>query len=387
MLKTLILCLLSVTAHAAGLLRPGGGGYSTGNNSTVAANATATSNPLCTAIQPFYAEIGNASTVLWSIQFGSVGRTNTALGVDSASKWIYSYYIAQIRGSLAAYTSADIAALNMLDGYINVGEGNDPSYPLSTCPPSLAQRTPAGCLVQIPGPNGQQPPNGQNFGALITNQGPGTVGIPGTSAVGVYIYQGAHDEVHAANHSPLANFTDPQITVAIGNQTGSQMSYVQPLLSGGAAATAAQYATMLQNMLSNTYYKTQILPSIHTTCTFPGGNYSNQTVGGVTGPTNCTAQYSPINGCWQYALGFWVETGPSVATGSCPAENGDGAYSSPGSDGYYPWIDKTMTYYGIIARSAGAGQGYASAQCGRLIRQAWLSGVQQTGTIPSTNIP
>jgi hypothetical protein len=353
----------------AALLFHAGGGGGPAHGSVAAANATAQQNALCKAVYPFYAEIGTKNQVLWSIQVGTSppGRT-TGMGIDSATKWAYSYYIAQIRGSLAAYTTADIQAFNMDDGYVNLGE----SPGGSSCPQSLNPRTPAQCILQSPGPNGQP---GQAYGAQVTDQGPGSPGVPGASAVGAFFYQGGHDMVHGVNHSPLFNLTDPQISVAIGNQVGVVMAFTQPLLSGGIATSTANYATMLQNMLNNSYYLTSILPSTDTICTDPGGNYSNQTVGGVPGPTNCPAQYSPIPELWQYGLGFWKETDPAV--------NGDGAYSSPGSDGYYPWIDVSETFYGVLARASGGGNGYPSAQCGRLIRRAWITGTQQTGTIPT----
>jgi len=56
---------------------------------------------------------------------------------------------------------------------------------------------------------------------------------------------------------------------------------------------------------------------------------------------------------------------------------GDGAFSSAGAFGFYPWIDAGRRYYGVIARRDSAGEGYDSARCGRLIRKAWLSGVAQ----------
>ena len=80
---------------------------------------------------------------------------------------------------------------------------------------------------------------------------------------------------------------------------------------------------------------------------------------------------SPINSAdtgevWHYSLGHWVEDDPTV---------GDHAFSSAGALGFYPWIDKSKTYYGVLARDAGleANAGYHSVQCGRLIRKAWTS--------------
>ena len=61
-----------------------------------------------------------------------------------------------------------------------------------------------------------------------------------------------------------------------------------------------------------------------------------------------------------------METDPTV---------GDGAFSSAGAFGFYPWIDATRSWYGVLARQTAAGSGNESAQCGRLIRKAWVTGV------------
>jgi len=87
--------------------------------------------------------------------------------------------------------------------------------------------------------------------------------------------------------------------------------------------------------------------------------------------TVCTnSEYTPSPTlAWHYSLGHWVENEPGT---------GDGAFSSPGIYGFYPWIDSARVYYGILARSD-IGTGTAateSAACGRLIRKAWQYGVQ-----------
>ncbi len=57
---------------------------------------------------------------------------------------------------------------------------------------------------------------------------------------------------------------------------------------------------------------------------------------------------------------------------------GDGAFSSAGAFGFYPWIDSGKTYYGVVARQVFAqNAGYDSARCGRLIRKAWITGAVQ----------
>src|SRR5262249_48883407 len=97
--------------------------------------------------------------------------------------------------------------------------------------------------------------------------------------------------------------------------------------------------------------------------------------------SDCNALYSPVNESrpgmptndvsdekWHDSIAHWVEE--------------DGTFSSPGADGFYPWIDASKTYYGILARfdpstqSSGEDSGpayYASVRCGRAIRNAWLN--------------
>jgi hypothetical protein len=75
----------------------------------------------------------------------------------------------------------------------------------------------------------------------------------------------------------------------------------------------------------------------------------------------------PPQESWQYSLGHWVESDPRV---------GDGAFSSPGAFGFYPWIDAGRSHYGILARVASNGA-RGSALCGRQIRKAWSTGVAQ----------
>jgi hypothetical protein len=52
---------------------------------------------------------------------------------------------------------------------------------------------------------------------------------------------------------------------------------------------------------------------------------------------------------------------------------------SPGAFGFYPWIDSTKTWYGILAHYDNSGEGayFDSVECGRLIRKAWITGAAQ----------
>ncbi len=98
-----------------------------------------------------------------------------------------------------------------------------------------------------------------------------------------------------------------------------------------------------------------------------------QLAGGVrTNPATCSGALGtpvPLTESWSYSLGHWVETDPAV---------GDGAFSSAGAFGFYPWVDAGKRYYGIVARQdLQSGSGFDSAFYGRLIRKAWLTGVAQ----------
>jgi hypothetical protein len=62
---------------------------------------------------------------------------------------------------------------------------------------------------------------------------------------------------------------------------------------------------------------------------------------------------------------------------------GDGAFSSPGAFGFYPWIDASKTTYGVLARHASVSLtaddpvATASVLCGRTIRKAWFAATAQ----------
>ena len=131
------------------------------------------------------------------------------------------------------------------------------------------------------------------------------------------------------------------------------LAYSQPQLAGGVFTNAKNYAVVLRKLLGRQLQMADLLGS-HAVC---------------TSPTTCTsAVYSPFSGSFHYSLGHWVEDDPA---------QGDGAFSSAGLFGFYPWIDASKTYYGIVARfdATGAGAGAASQACGARVRKAWMTGM------------
>jgi len=313
-------------------------------DSVAAADATARDNALCAvAIAPFYWEIGDQNGLLAS---GSVGTSpagpilgSTVFSIASASKLLYAAYITQIRGTVSNLSPSDIDFLHFTSGYTNM----DDSASLSVCPPTLSPDTINKCLT-LTSPSG----------ALYSAQDPATVGM--------FDYNSGHMENHASQETALGivgvKSLGPIIDASLG--AGVTFNYTEPLMAGGVSTSASMYALVLRNILNGSLTIRDALGT-NPVCTLSS--------------STCVAGYTPFpDEAWHYSIGHWVEDNP--------ATNGDGAFSSGGSLGFYPWIDKTKSYYGIVSHDHN-NAGYPTVQCGRLIRRAFMTGIEQTGTIPT----
>jgi hypothetical protein len=162
------------------------------------------------------------------------------------------------------------------------------------------------------------------------------------------------------NRKSALDTVDLGTAIAAGlGVSGIALRYNQPLLAGGIFASANDYSPMLRAVLGGKLGMLDALGT-HSVCAWSAG-------------AGCTAAYSPIfTEHWHYSIAHWVEDDPTV---------GDGAFSSPGAFGFYPWIESNKKYYGVISRAAPSGtgtqNGLASAQCGRALRAAWETGVAQ----------
>ena len=286
-----------------------------------AANATAigTSNA-CAPIRPFYWEIGDATGALASGSVASstlatVYTATTTMAIASASKWLYSGYVVEKQAGVLS--DSDIKYLNFRSGYTN----------FSLC---SRDQTVQQCVDA------------------------GSNGVYSAANDGKFVYGGGHMEKHASliGLGPLANAAlAAEIRSQIGTDVG--LAYSQPQLAGGAVSSAAEYARYLRKLLAGNLRMGSLLGS-HAVCTNP---LTCTTAGGTPVPSSES---------WHYSIGHWVEDDPVV---------GDGAFSSAGSFGFYPWIDAGKTIYGVLARSEGAGSGFDSVDCGRLVRKAWVTAV------------
>jgi hypothetical protein len=284
-----------------------------------AATTTAQNNSLCTAISPFYWEIGNNTQALAA---GSVGGTtytaSTSMNIASASKWLYGAYVAEVRGGVV--TADDIKYLTFTSGYTS----------FQTC---LSGDTVAQCANRA-----------INDAYTAANDGK-------------FYYGGEHMQQHATVQMSLGALDNVGLAAEMQNVLGTDidLSYSQPQLAGGVVSTASDYAVFLRKIL-NADLKITALLGTYAVC---------------TNPLTCsTAVYTPVptDESWHYSLGHWVEDDPTV---------GDGSFSSAGAFGFYPWIDANKTTYGILAREGPQGAGVASVYCGRLIRKAWFTGTAQ----------
>jgi len=332
-------CVTLALASALMLASCGGGGSSTSSEApppgpptdaqrAAAAAATASSNVMCSlaTLGTYYWEIGDASGVKASGSPFGGPTASTSMWVFSASKWLYAANVVQKRGVL----DVDVPFLNFTSGYSEFGNA-----PICTGVPTVE-----GCLV---GRDGQDP-----------------------TTIGRFDYDSGHMQHHAANYMGLGPADDDALAADLNATVGNfGFGYTVPQLAAGVVATARGYAGFLQKILRGELAIASALGT-HKVCTNPD-------------MPGCNAAYSPesvANEYWNYSLGHWVEDDPTV---------GDHAFSSAGGGGFYPWIDASKTYYGILAREreTESQAGYHSAQCGRLIRQAWMTGETVLATTPT----
>lgn len=347
-------------ALALGLAACGGGGSGSPGSLTPTLQAridavtqTAQTASLCTAIAPFYWEIGNADGTIATAIEGDGPESDTVMAVASGSKWMYAAYVVQQRGSAA---SVDLPFLRFTSGHSNM----DPSG----CDVNPALGAPRQTLDECLAAPGAASVSGGN-----------TQGAQDATTVGRYLYNSGHMTVHASAQMGLGGLTTAGIADVIGPVLAqgtpfATFRYVRTDLAGGVISTPGDYAHFLRGMLSGRL--------------LIGGLLGRDAV--CTNPANCPlADYNPINGTpddpvsgesWSYARGYWVEDDPTPQADGTTL--GDGAFSSPGAFGFYPWIDAGKVYYGIVARqSFSAGAAFASVQCGRSMRKAFLTGVPQ----------
>ncbi|KAJ3410978.1 hypothetical protein HDV05_002955 [Chytridiales sp. JEL 0842] len=318
-----------------------------------AAEAIARSHPDCIPLAPFYIEIGNSDTALFSISTNSTSnpslppiRSTTALKIASASKWVFGALVAQIRSG--ALSPSDIQSLTMRTGYTNYAYG-------------------ACAILKF-----RNPTVNECWNAVNRN---GTNSDFEQKDAGVYYYGGGHYQQFLVNELKMGNATSRDLNAYLASNLGQDLSGITfdtPQPAGGLQTTPAIYGLFLRKLLTNSLLLGALLGS-NPTCTNPLRCLANS--------SSNLARFTPIplTESWGYSLGHWIESDPNL---------GDGSFSSPGAFGFYPWIDSKKDWYGILAREVegGVGDGVAieSVRCGRAVRAGWMSGVSGIATGTST---
>ncbi|SER06407.1 hypothetical protein SAMN04488038_11513 [Solimonas aquatica] len=323
-------------AHAATwltllcLLLTQGAGAQTQSTRIAAARNAALNQKACQKIQPFWWEVGDGTGLIvgeGSPQSETTYARSTGLLIASASKWWFGAYVAELHGGVL--TAADLQATRMLSGYRNE------SY--TSCTRSNAA-TQAALTV------------GQCFQAGINDrQTPGSIGY--------FYYDAGHLQKYAALDLGLGSANSAQLGTELNARLGSELgtAFDSPQPGGGGLSDAAHYAVFLQKLLRGTLKLSSLLGS-NSVCAWE--DHSTP----VPAKKSCTAQYTPVPTSmhWRYSIAHWVED--------------DGSYSSPGAFGFYPWIDASRQFYGLLVREDHSLSAYVdSAACGRLIRQAYLN--------------
>jgi hypothetical protein len=327
-----------------------------------AAQTTASDNAQCMSLTPFYWEIGDKDGTLVSGTGGDNSSTPpssaTVMSIASASKWIFSTYALEKMNISASnpLTTDEIRLLNFTSGYHNLYD--------ATC---WLSTTVGGCFTAT------NPLGGNNSDQISAD-------------IGKFYYNGGHLQALATNvlnlggdYDSVALGSSPQLSTEISTYIGQEISllYTNASLAGGIAMSPAMYATFLRKILSGDLRMKNYL-GVDAVCAHAN---SSDCPTAIYSPVNQTTPGGPNDigdEAWHYSLGHWVEDDPTV---------GDGSFSSPGADGFYPWIDASKTYYGIVARYVPIATATAapanekpyitSVYCGRLIRKAWLTGIAQ----------
>lgn len=278
-----------------------------------AAAAVAAGSPECKALGDFYWEIGDASGPQGSGQIGTEYTANQSIRIASASKLVWAAYFVEKNGKPS---DEQLSFLEMRAGYSNFN-------PLMCA----LSRSVDSCGTARS--NGERDP----------------------SKVGRFSYSGGNDQ-RLASILGLGRMNAEEFTSEVKRYVGPELgfAYKSPQPAGGMESSPAEYGKFLQKIIAG---KLKIKDYL---------GYEP-----VCASRNCpNVSDTPVVDAWHYSINHWIEDDPRT---------GDGSFSSPGLMGFYPWISKDKTTYGILARQKlGKTAYWDSVLCGREIRKAWMMG-------------
>jgi hypothetical protein len=294
-----------------------------------AAIKTAENNCNCRRIQPFYLEIGdrNGKIISAGIPNGAIYAEWTPMPIASASKWIWGAYALEKKGG--APGSDEDRYLKMLSGYTNMTD--------IYC---TAADTVNDCFIKTNA-------SGNNNDLIPENENK-------------FYYNSGNFQAYAVDVLNLGGKTGAELADEVMSYLGTDLdvAYAMPVPAGGILMTPASYRLFLIKILRGQLQISKYL-GYNAVCTKKAECPSH-------------AVYTPVpdTESWHYSYGHWVEDDPG---------SGDGSFSSPGLFGFYPWINREKTHYGIVARAdvLNSRAYRESVYCGMLIRKAYVEGREQ----------
>lgn len=284
-----------------------------------AVKGTAVTAKECRDLGDFYWEIGDASHVVGQGAVGTRYSSNKTIHIASASKWVFGSYVLEKIGKNAEPNHDQLRALEMQSGYT--------SLKYISC---AFSDTVEACF-------------NHRGNSHFTKEN-----------VDYFFYNGGHDQKLAIDFG-LGKLTSAEFANEIRTYLGTDLSieFSSPQPAGGMKTSPSDYGKLLRKILSGQLRMKNYLGK-YPVCTLP--SVCNQSL------------ESPVPLAWHYSLNHWVEDDPS----------GDGAFSSPGAFGFYPWISADMQWYGVLARESYFPKAYKeSVYCGQKLRKAWTSGQSQ----------
>lgn len=140
------------------------------------------------------------------------------------------------------------------------------------------------------------------------------------TAVSHFWYDGASMQQHAMN-AGLGGLDAAKLGAWATDRLGVPVEYTAPLVSGSARMAPADLLRLLILLAR----RERVLGDLLGHDTVPAG------------PDDDNVLNTPATQNWRYGLGHWVES-----------PEGDGAFSSLGANGVYPWISAGRQWAGVI---------------------------------------
>jgi hypothetical protein len=333
-----LLCL-ALTGPAAGDARAD---FFTNDKYQAAAKKTAAGR-LCRSLQPFYWEIGTTQKIEVNGSFGQADpRTGMPLGprqqnlVGSAGAFLASaFLIEQALEKQQKLTAAQIDLLRLRSPH-TAPDGTDCTHALTV----------KSCFGNMGGARKME--SGKTY--------PFYFGAGHMQRLAMDLGLGDTFASHLRE-----NFID-----VFGRENYYGVSYVSARLFDGMRITPEGYARFLRDTMAGRNKMSGLLGS-HTVCAYDAGDCA----------ADVAFTAAPADKRWRYSLGHWVETDET---------RGRNSFSAFSREGYYVWISADKKHYGLVAplrpermtKNAARDLGIDTIDCGRAIREAFYTGIEQT---------